>query len=61
SDALRGEGTQVESSLDVTISDPVEIDDLDTADPDDFYYVVTITIIERIGRGESQQEVPTLP
>ena len=42
SDALRGQGTQVESSLDVTISEP---------DDDG---LVTIEIIERIGKGESQ-------
>jgi hypothetical protein len=42
SDALEGQGTQVESSLDVEISAP-DADDL-----------VTITIIERMGQGESQ-------
>jgi len=42
SDALQGQGTQVESSLEVTISEP---------DDDG---LVTIEIIERIGKGESQ-------
>ena len=42
SDALQGQGAQVESSLAVTISEP---------DDDG---LVTIEIIERIGKGESQ-------
>lgn len=47
-EALPGQGTQVESSITVEISGPVD-------------GVYTITIIENVGRGESQQEVPTLP
>ncbi len=42
SDALEGQGTQVESSLDVEISAP------------DADGLVTITITERVGQGESQ-------
>lgn len=41
-DARQGQGTQVESSLEVEVS---------PTDPDG---MVTITIIEQIGRGESQ-------
>ena len=47
SDALAGQGTQVESSLDVEIAEP------------DAYGLVTITIEESMGRGQSQV-VPVL-
>ena len=42
SDALEGQGTQVESSLDVEISEP------------DADGLVTITIEESMGQGQSQ-------
>jgi hypothetical protein len=47
SDALEGQGTQVDSSLDVEISEP------------DDAGLVTITIEESMGRGQSQ--VVTVP